>query len=230
MKIAFSGINIQEGKMKYDDIIFAGLVDKFQPAKQAPYYFEFLLEDYQSANAIVVTSDHALDVLILDIEKVEGRLSRAEDSAEKAVLEKCLAQLEQEKPVCDLSFDENERSIVNTLSPLSFKPTLVLDDSSIDPNTLCSKIMENAGMMFFYTAGKQEVHAWIVEKGTNAVTCAGKIHSDLARGFIKAELISFDDMMAAHSFQDARSKGLTKLVDQDYAIPENTILEIRFNV
>ena len=62
------------------------------------------------------------------------------------------------------------------------------------------------------------------------LTCAEQIHSDLARGFIKAELISCDDMLASHSLQDARSKDLTKLVDEDCIIPENTILEIRFNV
>ena len=65
---------------------------------------------------------------------------------------------------------------------------------------------------------------------TEAVECAGKIHSDLARGFIKAEIVSFEDLMKAHSFQDARVKGLTRLVDRDFVIPEKTVLEIRFNV
>jgi hypothetical protein len=90
--------------------------------------------------------------------------------------------------------------------------------------------MEKAGMMFFYTVGKQEVHAWLVEKDTDAVTCAEKIHSDLARGFIKAELVRCEDMMTTHNMQDARSKNLTKLVDRDYVIPTNSILDIRFNV
>ena len=85
-------------------------------------------------------------------------------------------------------------------------------------------------MMFFYTVGKDEVHAWLVEKNTDAVTCAGKIHSDLSRGFIKAELLSFEDMMAAHNMQDARARKLTRLVDRDHAIPINSILDIQFNV
>ena len=84
-------------------------------------------------------------------------------------------------------------------------------------------------MMFFYTAGKEEVHAWLVEKDTGAATCAGKIHTDLSRGFIKAELVSCEDMMTAHNMQDARSRKLTKLVDRDYVIPMNSILDIRFN-
>ncbi len=230
MKIAISGLDLEQGKIKYEDPVFSGLVEKYKPAKQAPYYFELLLADFQAADAIAITKDNILDLLILDMEKLENRLSRADDSEEKAVLKKCLDMLEKEQPVCDLSIDENEKAILTTISPLSFKPTVILEDASVDANTVFSKTMENAGMMFFYTAGKQEVHAWIVEKGTDAVTCAGRIHSDLARGFIKAELIAFEDLMKAHSFQDASSKGLTILVDKEYPIQENTILEIRFNV
>ncbi len=230
MKIAYTGMSLPEGKVKYDDRVFVGLAEKFQPAKLSPYYFEFLPEDYETANAIAIANDRVLDLLIIDMEKIEGRLQRAEDPAEKGVLGKCLAHLEDEKPICDLSLDVNERAIVNALGPLSFKPTVVFEDTAADANIVCRAVMEKAGIMFFYTAGKEEVHAWLVKKGTDAVTCAGKIHSDLARGFIKAELVSYDDMLTAHNIQDARSKGLTKLVDRDYIVPENTVLEIRFNV
>jgi len=82
----------------------------------------------------------------------------------------------------------------------------------------------------FYTAGKKEVPAWFVEKNADAVTCAGKIHTDLARGFIKAEIVSHEELMTAHNFKDAGSKGLTKLVDADFPMPEKTVLDIRFNV
>jgi ribosome-binding ATPase YchF (GTP1/OBG family) len=230
MKIAYTGLNLQEGKVKYNDRVFVAFAEKFQPAKLSPYYFEFLLENYEAADAIAIASDRVLDLLILDIDKIEGRLSRVEGPAEKDVLGKCLAHLEEQKPLCDLSLDVSEHAIVKALGPLSFKPTVVVEDTSLDANVVCRAVMEKAGMMFFYTVGKQEVHAWIVKKGTDAVTCAGKIHSDLARGFIKAELISYDNMMTAHSMQDARTKGLTMLVDRDYVIPENTVLEIRFNV
>ena len=230
MKIAYTGLNLPEGKIKYNDAIFVSLAEKFQPAKLSPYYFEFLPEDYESADIIAIADEHVLDLLILDMEKIEGRLSRTEDPSEKEVLKKCLSQLEDQKPICDLLLDNSERAIVSALSPLSFKPTLVSKNTSLDANAVCRDGMEKAGMMFFYTVGKQEVHAWLVEKDTDAVTCAGKIHSDLARGFIKAELVSFEDIMTVHSMQDARSKGLTKLVDRDYIVPANSILEIRFNV
>ena len=230
MKIAYTGLNLPEGKVKYNDRIFKDLAVKFQPAKSSPYYFEFLPEDYEAAHAIAIASDRVLDLLILDMDKIEGRLSRAKDPAEKRVLGKCLAQIEGENPNCDLNLDDSERGIVKALGLLSFKPTVVFEDTSLDATAVCRALMKKAGMMFFYTAGRQEVHAWFAHKGADAVTCAGKIHSDLALGFIKAELVDCDDMMTAHNMNDARSRGLTKLVDRNYAIPENTILEIRFNV
>ena len=230
MKIAYTGLDLPQGKIKYNDCIFVGLTEKFQPKKVSPYYFEFLPEDYDSADVIAIANEYVLDLLILDIEKIEGRLSRTEDPSEKAALEKCLAQLDDQKPICDLALDNSERAIVKALGLLSFTPTLVYKDTSLDANSVCYDGMEKAGMMFFYTVGKQEVHAWLVEKDADAVTCADKIHSDLARGFIKAEVVNCEDMMTVHNMQDARSKKLTKLVDRDYIIPMNSILDIRFNV
>ena len=230
MKIAYTRLNLPQGKIKYNDGIFVGLAEKFQPEKVSPYYFEFLPDDYKAADVIAIANECVLDLLILDMEKIEGRLSRTEDLSEKGVLGKCLAQLEDQKPICDLSLGNTERAIVKALRPLSLTPTLVYKDTSPDANIVCRDAMEKAGMMFFYTVGKQEVHAWLVEKDTDAVTCAEKIHSDLARGFIKAELVSCEDMMTTHNMQDARSKNLTKLVDRDYVIPMNSILDIRFNV
>jgi len=230
MKIAYTKLNLPQGKIKYNDKIFVDLAEKFQPEKLSPYYFEFLQDDYESADIIAVANDNVLDLLILDMEKIETRLSRTDDPDEKKLLEKCLAQLEEHKPICDLSLDNTERAIVKTFRPLSYTPTLIYKDTSPDANIVCRDGMEKAGKMFFYTLGKQEVHAWLAEKDAEAVTCAGKIHSDLARGFVKAELVSCEDMMTAHNLQDARSKKLTKLVDRDYVVPMNSILDIRFNV
>lgn len=230
MKIAYTGLDLPEGKMKYHDEMFVSLAEQFQPKKLSPYYFEFIPENHAQADFIAIADKHILDLLIGDIERVEGRLSRTEDADEKSVLAKCLAHLEDERPVCDLPLDNDDDFIVRALGLLSMKPTLVCRDTAPDPNIVCRDVMDKAGMMFFYTVGKQEVHAWPVEKGAAAVTCAGEIHSDLARGFIKAELVRCEDMLACHNLQDARSKGLTQLVDRDHVVPTNSILDIRFNV
>ena len=230
MKIAYTGLELPEGKVKYNDAILADLEGMFDPDKVTPFYFELLPDDYETAEGIAITNERILDLLILDMEKTEARLSLVDDGNEKAVLEKCLTQLEEEKPVCDLKIDEGEREIINALGLLSFKPTVVFEDTEVSADLVCEEVMAKANVMFFYTAGKKEVHAWFVEKNANAVSCAGKIHTDLARGFIKAEIVSHAELMTAHNFKDAGTKGLTKLVDADFPIPEKTVLDIRFNV
>jgi hypothetical protein len=230
MKMAFTGIDLPEGKTKYNDPVVAALVDKFNPKKVSPYYFEFLREAYEDADAIIVPRDHVLDLLILDMERVENRLGRTESDAEKVLLQKALEALESDIPLCDADWSEAERESLRALGFFSMKPTLLAEPGEVDTDTLGRLAMEKAGMMFFYTAGPEEVHAWFVRKGADAVTCAGKIHSDLARGFIRAEVVSFEDLMTAHNFKDAAAKGLTRLVERDVVIDENTVLEIRFNV
>lgn len=229
MKIAFAGFELPEGKVKYNDAILADLEKKFKPDKVSPYYIELLPEGFEAAEGIAIARDCVLDLLILDMDKIEARLSVAEDASEKAVLAKCYAHLEGEQPVCDLKLDEAEREFVHGFGLLSFKPTAVFDEPP-SPDAACEAVMVKGTLMFFYTAGKKEVRAWFVEKNADAVTCAGKIHTDLARGFIKAEIVSHEDLMTAHNFKDAASQGLTKLVDKDFPIPERTVLEIRFNV
>lgn len=230
MKIAYTGLNLPQGKVKYDDPIFTDLVEKFQPVKVSPYYFEFLPESYEWADVIAVASENILDLLILDMDKIEVRLSRTDDTFEREVLEKCLEQLNGEKPLCGLNLDPDQRVVAKALKLMSLKPTLIYNDASTDANAVCRDGLEKSGRMFFYTVGKEEVHAWLVVKGNDAATCAGAIHSDLARGFIKAELLSYEDMMTAHNFQDARTKNLVKLVNHDYIVPMNSILDIRFKV
>ena len=230
MRIAHTGLKLTDGKFKYVDAAFTALVEKFQPVKVSPYYFEFKADDYENAQAIAITAERVLDLLVLDMEKIESRLSRTEDAAEKAVLSKCLAHLEEQKPVCDLALTEAERTAVRAFGLFTFKPTAVLADAASDATAVCQAVLEQARMMCLFTVGKPEVHAWLVEKHADAVTCAGRIHTDLARGFIKAEVFRYEDILATHNVQDARGKGLLKLVDRDFPVPENSIIEIRFNV
>ena len=230
MKIAYTGLPLPEGKTKYADPILLALEEQCKPDKVSPYFFELLPDAYEAAEAIVMAEDRLLDLLILDIERLEGRRERTTNDGERAVVERALAHLENSLPLCDLSLDETDRALLAALGPFSLKATLVLQELPDDLGELFRAAMDKAGRMFFYTAGKKEVHAWIVDKGTTAVDCAAKIHTDLARGFIKAEIAGFEAFRTAHNMQDARSKGLTRLVDRDFTIEPDTVLEIRFNV
>lgn len=86
------------------------------------------------------------------------------------------------------------------------------------------------GLMSFLTAGEKEVRAWTIPQGTRAQTAAGTIHSDIERGFIRAEVVSYKDLITAGSYAAAREKGLLRLEGKDYIMQEGDVVHFRFNV
>ena len=86
------------------------------------------------------------------------------------------------------------------------------------------------GLMSFLTAGKQEVRAWTIKKGTKAPQAAGKIHTDFERGFIKAEVVSYDDLINNETMVRAKEKGLVRLEGKEYVMQDGDIVLFKFNV
>ena len=86
------------------------------------------------------------------------------------------------------------------------------------------------GLISFFTIGKDEVRAWTVPMGTQAVVAAGTIHSDMQKGFIRAEVLAFDDLESTGSYAEARKKGVVRLEGKTYQVADGDLIEIRFNV
>lgn len=86
------------------------------------------------------------------------------------------------------------------------------------------------GLMSFLTAGKQEVRAWTITKGTKAPRAAGKIHTDFERGFIKAEIVSYDSLIECGNMSTAKEKGLIRLEGKEYVMQDGDIVVFKFNV
>ena len=86
------------------------------------------------------------------------------------------------------------------------------------------------GLMSFLTAGEKEVRAWTIPQGTRAQTAAGVIHSDIERGFIRAEIVGYENLVGAGSYAAARDKGLLRLEGKDYIMQEGDVVHFRFNV
>ena len=229
MKIGFKGLDIPEGKIKYQDQILNSLANKDKPKKISPYFVKFLKEEYVDSDAIVIHKDSLIDILILDMDRIESRLNRATDENEKKILEKCLTHLELEEPLCNMKCNNLESEIIKTLSLCSYKPVIQIS-GELNINNIIESVLEKTSSMFFYTSGASESHAWLVPLESDIVFCASKIHSDLARGFIKGDVVSYDDYMSCHNFNECKSKGLAKMVDKDYIVQPNEIIEIRFNV
>jgi hypothetical protein len=229
MKICLIGSDLPEGKVKYQDERVIALDQKLSPQKTTPFYLEFSRDDFTHCDGFLVAKEKIWDLLILDLEKLEVRRARTDDELEQQLLARCVESLEQETPLCDLRFTEAEAALLRGLAPLSAKPTLIAGEPP-EVNDAISRVLKKSGIIFFYTADKKEVRSWSVPKDANIVTCAGRIHSDLARGFIKADIIPYEDFLAVHNMREARDRGLVKLVDRDYTIQEGDIIEIRFNI
>jgi GTP-binding protein YchF len=86
------------------------------------------------------------------------------------------------------------------------------------------------GLIFMLTAGPEEVRAWPLPRGTTAVDAAAKVHTDLARGFIKAETVAFDDLNAAGSLRDAKAAGKVRLEPKSYVVQDGDVITVKFNV
>ena len=110
---------------------------------------------------------------------------------------------------------------------------MFLSDIGVDKgglDLLIQRSYDLLGLMSFLTAGKPEVRAWTIKKGTKAPNAAGKIHSDIERGFIRAEVVSFDDLMALGSMQAAKENGKIRSEGKDYIMQDGDIVLFRFNV
>ena len=103
-----------------------------------------------------------------------------------------------------------------------------LDQSGLDK--LASAGFSLLGLQTFLTAGPQEVRAWTIKKGSCAPQAAGVIHSDFERGFIKASVVSCDDLLEAGSYENARKEGKVRIEGKDYVMQEGDVVEFRFNV
>jgi GTP-binding protein YchF len=92
------------------------------------------------------------------------------------------------------------------------------------------KSYEILGLISFFTVGEDEVKAWTLKKGTEALDAADVIHSDIKKGFIRAETISYDDLIEAGSYQEAKKKGVVRLEGKTYRVRDGDIINFRFNV
>lgn len=111
--------------------------------------------------------------------------------------------------------------------------TLLMNDYGIDESGLDKLIKASyslLGLISYLTAGKPEVRAWTIKKGTKAPQAAGKIHSDFERGFIKAEVVSYDDLIKFQTMNAVKEKGLLRLEGKEYVVKDGDIILFRFNV
>lgn len=123
---------------------------------------------------------------------------------------------------------EPEISALPEADRLAFLKEYGLSETGV--TRIAKAAYECLGLIAFFTVGSDEVRAWTIQRGLNAKQAAGKIHTDLEKGFIRAEVVSYDDLRANGTMKACKDKGLVRLEGKDYIVKDGDILNIRFNV
>ena len=157
----------------------------------------------------------------------EEQISNAEnDEMVKQVKEYAKKEKAEVIPLCVKI--EEELSGLEEQDKKEMLEALGLEESGLDK--LIKKSYSLLGLISFLTSGEPEVRAWTIKKGTKAPQAAGKIHSDIERGFIKAEVVSYEDLIECGSMLSAKEKGLVRQEGKDYIMKDGDIVLFKFNV
>ena len=186
-------------------------------------------EETLTADAILAHRDRFVDLLLHDLEFVENRLGRNPPEAERAVLEKIKTELENERTMYKSGLSTEELQTVAAHSFHTHKPVVVANDADLENrDALMVRAFAEGGFISFLTVGGKENRAWPIRAGLTAVEAAGTIHSDMQRGFIRAEVISFADFVAAGGETEAKRAGRQRLETKTYVMQDYDVVNFRF--
>lgn len=168
------------------------------------------------------TMKESIVAINLDEKSFKNKSYTGKEKVSEIVSNNSLAMLEMcgklEMEINEL--EEDERA--------EFLSDLGLTESGI--NRLAKVVYSALGLISFFTVGEDEVRAWTIKKGTNFKKAAGKIHTDIERGFIRAEVVKFSNLKELGTMKEIKSKGLLKLEGKDSIVEDGDIVNVRFNV
>jgi len=232
MKISvFSVPGITLGKQNVKDPRL-DQADKLVSAKKKTYVQVDLVgeEAAQDADVIMTLKESRLDLILKDLDFVETRLSRNPEASEGALLQKLKGALEKEEFISSLGLSPEENELISGYGILTLKPVVIVENSEVeDLGALLFKVMSLSGFISFLTVGDKENRAWLIKQGTNAWEASGAIHSDIQKGFIRAEIISFADFIQAGGETQAKQAGKMRLETKEYVMQDADLASFRFN-
>lgn len=232
MKISLFAVNgIPLGKQNVKDPRL-DQADKLVSAKKKTYVQVELVgeEEALDADVIMTLKDSRMDLILRDLDFVETRLSRNPGASEAALLQKLKIALEKEEFISILGLSPEEKELISGYGLLTLKPVVVVEDNELeDLGSLLFKVMSLSGFISFLTVGDKENRAWLIKKGTTAWEASGAIHSDIQKGFIRAEIISFADFIQAGGETQAKQAGKMRLEIKEYVMQDADLASFRFN-
>jgi hypothetical protein len=233
MKIGILGTDIfTQGKANLVDERVKTLKDMFNSAKEVYIQADIIIDQEKlvEADGIISPEGAKLDIIVHDMEFVETRLSRVEDPAEKTLLTKFKDHLDKEMLLCDLAISEAEKALISGYSLWSMRPVYLAKPEELeDKNKLLFNGYTHFGYISFFTAGDKDSHAWSIKKGVTAWEAAGAIHSDIQKGFIRAEVTSYQELIADGSLSKARANNHIRLEMKEYVVQDGDYMVIRTN-
>jgi ribosome-binding ATPase YchF (GTP1/OBG family) len=161
---------------------------------------------------------------------VETRLGRNPPDTEKAVLLKIQKELEAERTMFKAGLSQEELQAVAAHSFHTHKPVIVADNAELaTPDALMLRAFKEGGFICYLTVGGKENRAWPIPNGATAWEAAGVIHTDIQKGFIRAEIISFEDFVQAGGETQAKRAGKLRLETKTYVMQDCDVTSFRFN-
>jgi hypothetical protein len=232
MKICvFSLPEIPPGKHNVKDPLL-DQVDNITKAKKKTYLQVELVGEKEvlNADAILILKDNRADLILRDLEFVDTRLSRAADESEKVLLEKLKNILEKEEFIFGISFSEEEKKLLSVYGLYTNIPVIAAEKTETeDLNNLLLRTLKESGFISFFTTGEKETRAWLIKKGITAWEASGSVHSDIQKGFIRAEIIGFNDFIQSGGEAGAKQAGKLRLEQKDYIMQDAELVNFRFN-
>ena len=207
-------------------------VDGITKSKKKVYIQAELVgqDDILDADAVIAPQGSAPDLVLTDLEFVENRLSKVSGGAEKELLEKFKACLEKEQFISSLYLSDEERKAVSGYALITIKPVIIIKGEDADDlDAVVFKAFTQSGNISFFTTGEKETRAWLLKKGATAWEASGAVHSDIQRGFIRAEIISFNDFISCGGENAAKQAGKLRLEQKDYVMQDCDLANFRFN-
>ena len=205
--------------------------DKLVEAQKKCYAQAILADEKELAvcDAILTSRAALSDLLMKDLDFVETRLGREAGEAEKKVLEKMAEGLVSETPVSKLGLTAEELAAISAHSFVTNRPVVVAGEEELAaPEALLVRAFAESGYICFLTVGGKENRAWPIRAGTTAWEAAGTVHTDMQKGFIRAEIISFADLAAAGGETQAKRAGKVRLELKSYVMQDYDVVNFRF--
>jgi hypothetical protein len=206
--------------------------DKLVEAQKKVYAQVILADEKELAvcDAILTSRAALSDLLMKDLDFVETRLGRDAGEAEKKVLQKMAEGLVSETPVAKLGLTAEDLAAVSAHAFVTNRPVVVASEADLAaPEALLVRALAESGYICFLTLGGKENRAWPIRAGTMAWEAAGSIHSDLQKGFIRAEIISFADLVEAGGDTQAKRAGKLRPELKTYVMQDYDVVNIRFS-